>query len=102
MTISQPTVTIPTELFPELEAWGKATAELFGKLRSLAGLEPKTSLPTIPVLKRPKHVPKDQEWFWSEQWQKGEREVNEDIRQGRVSRAFDTAEELIADLNRHL
>src|SRR5690606_31790887 len=32
---------------------------------------------TIPELKRPKRVPKDQDWFWSKEWQAGEREVNE-------------------------
>lgn len=40
----------------------------------------------------------DQAWFWTEEWQKGEREAEEDIREGRV-KGFDTMEELLADLN---
>ncbi|WP_205004895.1 AbrB/MazE/SpoVT family DNA-binding domain-containing protein [Scopulibacillus daqui] len=30
-------------------------------------------------------VPKDQAWFWSEEWQKEEREVEQQLRDGRVS-----------------
>jgi hypothetical protein len=40
----------------------------------------------------------DQAWFWTEEWQAGEREAEEDIRAGRV-KGFDTMEELLADLN---
>ncbi|MCI0558959.1 MAG: hypothetical protein MN733_10720 [Nitrososphaera sp.] len=39
--------------------------------------------PTIPELKRPKRIPKDEEWFWSKEWQKGEREANKDLAAGR-------------------
>jgi hypothetical protein len=34
----------------------------------------------------PKGVPKDQRWFWTESWQKGEREVDEEIRKGKVKK----------------
>jgi len=47
----------------------------------------------------PKGTPKDQEWFWSKEWQKGEREADEDIAAGRLSKPFDNAEELIISLN---
>lgn len=40
----------------------------------------------------------DQAWFWTPEWQAGEREADEDIRQGRVSRAYEDVEELIADM----
>jgi hypothetical protein len=53
---------------------------------------------TIPELKRPKPVPKDQEWFWSAEWQKGEREVDEDLKAGRY-KTFDSVEKLLAYLN---
>lgn len=43
-------------------------------------------------------IPADQAWFWTEEWQKGEREVDEDIAAGRVKR-FDSAEELFEDLD---
>jgi hypothetical protein len=62
-------VTIPIELLPELEAWGRTTAELFGKLRQNAGLPPKD-------------VPVDQQWFWTMEWQALEREADEAVTTG--------------------
>lgn len=53
---------------------------------------------TLPLLKRPARVPTDEAWFWTEEWQKGEREANEDVRQGRY-KTFDTVERLLADLH---
>ena len=43
-------------------------------------------------------IPADQAWFWTEEWQKGEREVDKDIAAGRVKR-FDSVEELFEDLD---
>lgn len=36
----------------------------------------------------------DQAWFWTPEWQKGEREADEDIRAGRLSGPFENIEEL--------
>lgn len=36
----------------------------------------------------------DQAWFWTEEWQKGEREADEDIRAGRTYGPFDSVEEM--------
>ena len=36
------------------------------------------------VLKLKKLIDKDQAWFWTERWQQGEKEAEEDIRAGRV------------------
>jgi AbrB family looped-hinge helix DNA binding protein len=36
------------------------------------------------VLKVKKLVDKEQSWFWTERWQRGEKEAEEDIRVGRV------------------
>lgn len=47
----------------------------------------------IPVIT----IEKDQAWFWTEGWQKGEREADEDIKAGRVKR-FNNVNDLIADL----
>jgi len=33
-------------------------------------------------------IKKDQEYFWTKEWQEGEREADEDIKAGRVSRAY--------------
>lgn len=42
-------------------------------------------------------IPKDQAWFWTKEWQEGEREAEEDIRAGRV-KTFDNVDDLVADL----
>jgi bifunctional DNA-binding transcriptional regulator/antitoxin component of YhaV-PrlF toxin-antitoxin module len=42
-------------------------------------------------------IPKDQLWFWTPEWQKKEREADEDIARGRV-KEFESVEELIKDL----
>ena len=36
----------------------------------------------------------DQAWFWTPEWQKGEREADEDIKAGRLSGPFKTIDEL--------
>ena len=43
-------------------------------------------------------IDKDQTWFWTEEWQAAEREAADDLRAGQV-KAFDTLDELIADLD---
>ena len=78
-------LTIPAELVPEFEAWGKLTAELFGKLRAKAGIAPKG-------------VPQSQAWFWSRKWQKWEKQADKDIAAGKV-KGFDSMDELISSLN---
>jgi len=42
-------------------------------------------------------IPKDQAYWWMEEWQKGEREAEADLRAGRM-KAFDTVEDFIKDL----
>lgn len=42
-------------------------------------------------------VDKSQAYFWTKEWQEGEREADEDIKAGRV-RVFDSVEELVKDL----
>ena len=79
------TIGIPSALIPELEAWGRLTAQVFGELRRQSGLIPKG-------------VPKDQEWYWSKQWQEWEREAGEDVAAGRI-KGFDNVEDLVAALN---
>lgn len=51
------------------------------------------------VLKPKKLIDKSQAWYWTEEWQKGEREADEDIAAGRV-KTFDNVEDFIKDLNR--
>lgn len=46
-------------------------------------------------------IPDDQQWFWSEEWQAGEREVDEQIARGEY-KEFDSVEALLADLHSHV
>jgi bifunctional DNA-binding transcriptional regulator/antitoxin component of YhaV-PrlF toxin-antitoxin module len=43
-------------------------------------------------------IPADQLWFWSDRWQKMEREVEEDIEAGKIE-VFDDAESFLANLD---
>ena len=49
------------------------------------------------VVNRLDVIPPDQAWFWTERWQKMEREVEEDIAAGRI-KSFDSVDDLIAYL----
>jgi hypothetical protein len=40
----------------------------------------------------------DQAWFWTKEWQEGEREAEEDIKNGRV-KSFSNVHDLIAELD---
>jgi bifunctional DNA-binding transcriptional regulator/antitoxin component of YhaV-PrlF toxin-antitoxin module len=42
-------------------------------------------------------IPRDQLWFWTREWQKREREADEDLAEGRV-KEFSSVEDLLADL----
>lgn len=42
----------------------------------------------------------EQAWFWTKRWQEGEKEAESDIKAGRVSKSYSTAEEFLKDLNR--
>jgi hypothetical protein len=88
-------VSIPAELIPEFEAWGKYTSRLFGKLRRKAGM---------PALKLEVHqpdIPAEQAWFWTPQWQAMEREADEALARGDYE-TFDTVEDLIVNLHQHV
>lgn len=51
------------------------------------------------VLKAKRLVDKEQAWFWTERWQRGERQAEEDIKSGRVKR-FASAEDALDELHR--
>lgn len=50
------------------------------------------------ILLPKKLIPAEQSWFWSREWQKKEKEADEDIKTGRISEAFEDADELIKHL----
>ncbi len=51
------------------------------------------------VLRKKRLVDASQAYFWTADWQSGEREAQEDIRRGRTKR-FRSAKALVADLKR--
>jgi len=50
------------------------------------------------VLEPKSLIPEGEEWYWTEEWQTGEREASEDIKAGRIS-SFNSLENLLKDLN---
>jgi hypothetical protein len=44
-------------------------------------------------------APRDQAWYWTAQWQAGERQVDVDLAAGRYGRVFDSEEEFLAALD---
>ena len=46
-----------------------------------------------------KLVPAEQSWFWTKEWQEGEKEVEEDKADGKV-KSFDNVEDLLEDLDK--
>jgi len=42
----------------------------------------------------------EQAWWWTEEWQKGEREAEKEIREGEISSPFKDAAELISHLSK--
>lgn len=52
------------------------------------------------VVKAKKLIDADQAWFWTKEWQEAEKQAEEDIKKGRVSKVFSTAEEGISYLRK--
>ena len=51
------------------------------------------------ILESKKLIPADQQWFWTEEWQVGEREAQAEIEAGKVKH-FDSMEEFLTDLGK--
>jgi len=47
-----------------------------------------------------KLIPKDQEWFWTKEWQEKEKEADEAIEKGEISSLFKDIDELINHLEK--
>ena len=71
-----------------------------GRLMRQLNVGPMRFTPVSSV-KRPDNVPKDQEWFWTDEWQQGEQEVDEALARGEY-KEFNSMEEMIADLHAHV
>jgi AbrB family looped-hinge helix DNA binding protein len=51
------------------------------------------------VLVPRKHIPKDQRWYYTDEWQRMMQEAFDDLKQGRMAGPFESADGLIKDLN---
>lgn len=49
------------------------------------------------ILDPKKLIPADQQWFWTDEWQAGEREAQAEIEAGKVKH-FDSMQEFLTDL----
>lgn len=87
------TISVPTSFVIRLAAAGRI-------LRGLAEDLQAAQSGTV-VRRKPKNVPKDQEWYWTEKWQQWEKEADEELARGEF-KAFDNIEDLIADLHSHV
>lgn len=81
------TIALPSSVIPTLQAMGKLWASLVKELNKKTTITIKTK------------IDPDQWWFWTPEWQAGERQADEDIRLGRYE-TFDNAEDLIKSLHR--
>lgn len=79
-------ITIPAEVFKKLQL---REGDFLGAIVK----------DTEIVLKPKRLISRDQEWFWTKEWQKKEKEADEDIKAGRLSGPFTNAKDLIAHLN---
>ncbi|MGH3661210.1 MAG: hypothetical protein ACRDT8_25655 [Micromonosporaceae bacterium] len=48
----------------------------------------------------PRPIPPDQAWFWTEEWQAGEREVDRDLANGVRGQVFYSDDEILDALER--
>lgn len=44
-------------------------------------------------------IPKSEAWFWSKEWQEGEKKVDEEIRRGRI-KGYDNISDLFEELDK--
>jgi len=89
------TISVPPDLYKKAKTVakeeGRTQAGLFREaLRFYLAVRP---FP-VPQLKKPRRISKDQTWFWTKEWQKGEREANEAILKGRLFGPFSSPEEM--------
>ena len=90
---SQSTFSVPVSFVERVAAMGRLLVRLANDLQAcrFGAL----------VQRKPKNVPRDQEWYWSKQWQEWEQQADEELARGEC-KEFDSVEDLIADLHSHI
>lgn len=100
MNTSPPTVTIPLSTAEKLTQIAQAMLALAQAMKQHAQPQTGVNPPLeMPDLISPDVIPAEDAWFWSEDWQKGEREVSKAYREGRY-KIFDSIDDLLLDLDR--
>lgn len=84
--MSNGTITLPATVLPTLQAIGKLWQSVVDELK-----------PQVKI-KVPKIDP-DQWWFWTPEWQAGEKQADLEIKAG-LGKTYDNANDLIADLKK--
>jgi AbrB family looped-hinge helix DNA binding protein len=75
--------------------------EIYDKLHLEAGDFLEVDIKEEGIVLIPKKlISRDQEWFWTKEWQGKEKEADAAIARGEVSRVFDNADALIKDLRK--
>ena len=94
--VTQVIYVFPEEDGYEMPKWGKSkesSPEINEELgEPIAGIYLPTLSPDIKIDIKP-----GQEWFWTDEWQTAEKEVERDLASGNFE-TFDTVEEFLADL----
>jgi AbrB family looped-hinge helix DNA binding protein len=95
---------MPDHTFYRTRLRSKGQATIPGEVRELLSLKEGDDLAFYVdeqgkvVLARLQTIPPDQAWFWTEHWQRMEREAQADIDAGRVYK-FDDVEDMISWLD---
>lgn len=76
-----------------------AAIELTGRINEKGNLEIQlpNGLPPGPVHVTIMPIDPNQAWYWTAEWQEGEKEADQDIAEGRVQ-TFDSMEDMLDDL----
>lgn len=98
--IPNQTIPIPVSTVEKLAALGRAMLSLAEDMKKYtqASDSPKPPI-SLPGLVVPKQIPLEDEWFWSDAWQTGEKAVNKAFQEGKYE-VFENVDDLIADLRR--
>ena len=75
--------------------------DIFESLRLKVGDFVETQIKDNAIVLIPHNlVPKDQEWFWTKEWQEKEREADEDVAKGEISGPFSKASDALKALKK--
>jgi AbrB family looped-hinge helix DNA binding protein len=75
--------------------------EVFDSMRLEVGDFLETQVKDNAIILVPKKlVPKDQEWFWSKEWQEMEKEADEAIAKGEITGPFSKAADVVKALKK--